>query len=601
MAAPVRDTCDGSVDKAAVGTRKKTPTVCEMIMRRVPHMLKRKFLALLLLTCLVATAVAVPAQAVLSGATASVSGQTVTVTVHDDGNPTVPTSVSFAWYSGGVNVANDTESFTSSGTATSQTYTFTSVPPGTYTINVTGSGTTVTTNSFTVDPPAPTPEPVTTPTPTPEPTPTPAPVNLVITSVTLEGRNSLRVTGTGFAGGTATITTVPASPARNITIGSDGTFNTLISNMPVNTYTAVIATYFGTSPGQGADSGSFSTGGPWVVVAATTDDIEITNITAGVRSAIVEGKAKAGATVRANVGGTSGASGTGTVGADGTFRITISLAPGTYVGASVVYTTSGIGNGDASSRTFVVTDGTTPTPAPTGGGVYPTLSRGMVNAYVTTLQLYLRDLGYYTIRVDGIFGIGTETAVRNFQIMNSLPVTGIADHATQSLLYSGKAIGIGGGGGGSSGSFVTLQFGSRGTAVRNMQVRLANLGYYFGAIDGIFGSQTQAAVRQFQNRNNLAITGIANSATQSAIFSTMALPNDGASTGYVYLQFGSRGPAVVRLQTALRDAGFSPGAIDGIYGSQTVAAVKAFQRSRGLVVDGIAGRRTQNALYGTNY
>ncbi|MCL2812624.1 MAG: peptidoglycan-binding protein [Clostridia bacterium] len=429
------------------------------------------------------------------------------------------------------------------------------------------------------------------------------PKALTITSVTLEGRNSLRVIGEGYPGDSATLTTDPASAPRSFTVGSDGKYNVLITNMPVNTYTEVIATYFGTSLGQ--TGGPAKQTGSWVVAAATADDITITDVLPGVRSVVVEGTGKPGTTVRATVGGTSGASGTGPVGADGKFKISITLAPGDYVGASVVYTTAGIGNGASTSETYTVTDtaatatpGPTPLPTPIPTGTYPTLSRGMVNAYVTTLQLYLRDLGYYTIRIDGIFGIGTETGVRNFQIMNNLPATGIADDATQKLLYSGNAIGIGPA---PPPGFSTLQFGSRGTAVRNMQVRLANLGYYFGAIDGIFGSQTQAAVRQFQTRNNLAVTGIANAATQTAIFSTSALPNGNASTGYVYLQSGSRGPAVVRLQTALRDAGFNPGPIDGIYGSQTVNAVKSFQRARGLVVDGIAGRRTQNALYGTNY
>jgi len=59
---------------------------------------------------------------------------------------------------------------------------------------------------------------------------------------------------------------------------------------------------------------------------------------------------------------------------------------------------------------------------------------------------------------------------------------------------------------------------------------------------------------------------------------------------------GSRGDAVKRLQRALRDAGFSPGKIDGDFGPATEAAVLAYQRSAGLLADGIAGPRTQAAL-----
>ncbi len=63
-----------------------------------------------------------------------------------------------------------------------------------------------------------------------------------------------------------------------------------------------------------------------------------------------------------------------------------------------------------------------------------------------------------------------------------------------------------------------------------------------------------------------------------------------------WLEIGDAGPAVRRLQTALRDAGFSPGLIDGEFGAGTEAAVMAFQASHALLVDGIAGPRTLHAL-----
>lgn len=62
------------------------------------------------------------------------------------------------------------------------------------------------------------------------------------------------------------------------------------------------------------------------------------------------------------------------------------------------------------------------------------------------------------------------------------------------------------------------------------------------------------------------------------------------------LSIGSRGPDVTRLQQLLRNAGFDPGPIDGIFGPRTQAAVIAFQRSRNLVPDGIVGINTWTAL-----
>ncbi|MEF9996496.1 MAG: peptidoglycan-binding protein, partial [Burkholderiaceae bacterium] len=62
------------------------------------------------------------------------------------------------------------------------------------------------------------------------------------------------------------------------------------------------------------------------------------------------------------------------------------------------------------------------------------------------------------------------------------------------------------------------------------------------------------------------------------------------------LELGSSGTKVTKLQQALLDAGFPPGAIDGDFGAGTEAAVIAYQRSQGLLADGKAGPRTQAAL-----
>lgn len=65
------------------------------------------------------------------------------------------------------------------------------------------------------------------------------------------------------------------------------------------------------------------------------------------------------------------------------------------------------------------------------------------------------------------------------------------------------------------------------------------------------------------------------------------------------LRIGARGAAVADLQTRLRDAGFSPGPIDGWFGTQTQAAVRKFQASRGIVVDGWVGPQTWGQLLRT--
>ena len=61
-------------------------------------------------------------------------------------------------------------------------------------------------------------------------------------------------------------------------------------------------------------------------------------------------------------------------------------------------------------------------------------------------------------------------------------------------------------------------------------------------------------------------------------------------------KYGSRGDEVIQIQTKLKRWGYYNGAIDGIYGSGTLSAVKYFQRKNGLTADGIAGTKTLQAM-----
>ncbi|HBP22875.1 MAG TPA: hypothetical protein DEA08_34485 [Planctomycetes bacterium] len=80
-------------------------------------------------------------------------------------------------------------------------------------------------------------------------------------------------------------------------------------------------------------------------------------------------------------------------------------------------------------------------------------------------------------------------------------------------------------------------------------------------------------------------------------FATLAAadPLDAVRSGQVLLRRGSRGPTVAALQQALTQEGY-PLSADGIFGIRTEAAVRAFQGSRGLSVDGVVGPATAGAL-----
>lgn len=83
---------------------------------------------------------------------------------------------------------------------------------------------------------------------------------------------------------------------------------------------------------------------------------------------------------------------------------------------------------------------------------------------------------------------------------------------------------------------LTLKQGSTGQDVKTLQTKLKRWGYYTGAIDGIFGAKTTAAVKYFQRRNNLTADGIVGAKTLAALgmklSSTTTSTTSSSSSGY---------------------------------------------------------------------
>lgn len=79
-----------------------------------------------------------------------------------------------------------------------------------------------------------------------------------------------------------------------------------------------------------------------------------------------------------------------------------------------------------------------------------------------------------------------------------------------------------------------------------------------------------------------------------------AIPNAGTETDTAAyaaaLRQGSSGATIKKVQQKLKNWGYYSGSVDGIYGKNTVAAVKLFQKKNGLTVDGIAGTKTLAAM-----
>ena len=74
------------------------------------------------------------------------------------------------------------------------------------------------------------------------------------------------------------------------------------------------------------------------------------------------------------------------------------------------------------------------------------------------------------------------------------------------------------------------KYGSRGNEVTQIQTKLKRWGYYKGSIDGIYGSQTQSAVRYFQSKNGLTVDGIAGAKTLAAMGITNSSNNSSSGS-----------------------------------------------------------------------
>lgn len=144
----------------------------------------------------------------------------------------------------------------------------------------------------------------------------------------------------------------------------------------------------------------------------------------------------------------------------------------------------------------------------------------------------------------------------------------------------------------------TLEKGDIGASVTNIQKKLYDLGYVL-VVDGDFGKETDKAVKQFQKDKGLVIDGKVTAALISMLDEELSQPNikdDKIVTGS-FLKKGDSGSAVVALQTALKkkNTGYSM-TVDGVFGSETLKSLKAFQKDHNLKADGVAGPETFKAL-----
>lgn len=142
--------------------------------------------------------------------------------------------------------------------------------------------------------------------------------------------------------------------------------------------------------------------------------------------------------------------------------------------------------------------------------------------------------------------------------------------------------------------FRTLGPGADGEAVRDLQHRLATVGYETAPAEaGSFAETTTAAVRAFQTARGLRVDGVCGRQTWSSLVEA------GYRLGDRLLYHRTpmlRGDDVLDLQQKLNALGFDAGRGDGIFGPRTADALREFQRNVAAVPDAICGPESIAAL-----
>lgn len=234
---------------------------------------------------------------------------------------------------------------------------------------------------------------------------------------------------------------------------------------------------------------------------------------------------------------------------------------------------------------------------------YSTLQRGAIGSSVYALQHRLKKLGYPIDELTAVYDEATENAVQLFYQAYGLEPNTVAYIALQKELYSENAREYSVDGETKSVEIDenTLVPGNVGTLVMQIQNRLIELGYMSTTASGIYDTATENAVRAFEEACGFEPSGMLTYSMQAILLSDQA-PAYGSNytvdaTDYSDLAEGDQSDEVTKLQNRLIELGYASGVGNGVYGSETAAAIRMFQHYNHLDEDGQASAYVQAVLY----
>lgn len=241
---------------------------------------------------------------------------------------------------------------------------------------------------------------------------------------------------------------------------------------------------------------------------------------------------------------------------------------------------------EAALRSFQEASGLSPTGHPDQKTLSLLEQLVVDSASTAEVQQRLIDLGYLRGYADGKWGPRSTAAMKSFQELNGLPVTGAIDDASRAALFSGDVTALPSG----------LSVGSRGDDVVALQRKLIQYGFLAGKADGAYGSQTSKAVRALQE--HLAAQGISLTPDGDADSVTLHyLYQPGFPTYVGNVSLGSAGPEARRVETRLASLGYMDASPDEAFDEYAAQALVLFQRHTTLPNTGIADRVTCELLF----
>ncbi|MBQ8962989.1 MAG: peptidoglycan-binding protein [Clostridia bacterium] len=149
----------------------------------------------------------------------------------------------------------------------------------------------------------------------------------------------------------------------------------------------------------------------------------------------------------------------------------------------------------------------------------------------------------------------------------------------------------------------SLSLGNTGIAVQALQLRLKDLGYFDGDVSGLYDSDTEAAVKRFEQTFGTMQTGVATPKLQLKLFAATAPAygtdayNNAVLSQYSILRPGTVGSSVYALQQRLKNLDYPILDLTGVFDEQTAECVRLFYATYGLPSSDTASVGMQQELY----